>query len=233
MEERNYFEEIKKINKDVIERIKVDFMNNCIGELIFKQPLMYKFIYLCDGTIMVKDLYGIIFDNSGLYLIDSSEFRVHVDNLIASELAELYPYIKSEIKRRNEEIVKQGMLISSNNEIEESTKKMCFLPIKFCNEEMDDVSFYEKSVHFGKVMTMEEYVSYFNSNCYSEIAPNMGHMRVIDTPKKIVEWCPHCYYEVLIDNTFTIQKCPICNRPIKPCSICENCNTTKCPLDKK
>ena len=231
--ERNYFEEIKQINQDVKNQIKKDFIDNGIDELIFNQPLSYKFIYILNGTIKIKDLCGIIFVDDELYLIDSSELQVHVDNLIACELAELYPYIKTEIERRKEEIKKQKEMISSNKEIEESVKKMCFLPIKFCSEEMDDETFYQKALKFGKVMTMEEYVSHFNSNCYTDIAPNMGQMRVIDVYKKVIECCPHCGYEVLLDNVLKNQICPICNRPIKPCSLCRNCTSGKCPLEKK
>ena len=231
-EERNYFEEIKNINQEVKYQLKKDFIDNGIDELIFNQPLLYKFVCKLDGIIEIKELYGIILDDNELYLLDSNEIKIHVDDLIASELAEIYPYIKKRIERRKEEIEKQEAMISSNKEVEETTKKMCFLPIKFCGEEMDDETFYEKSLHFGKVMTMEEYVSHFNSNCYTDIAPNMGQMRVIDVYKKVIECCPHCGYEVLLDNVLKNQICPICNRPIKPCSLCRNC-TGKCPLDKK
>lgn len=231
MEERNYLEEIKSINQEVKSQIKNDLIENCFNELIFNQSFLHKFCYIYDGMIKVKELHGITLDEDELYLICQNGLQIHVDNLLPSELAELYPSIKDEIKRRNEEIKKQEEMLSSK-EIDETTKKMCFLPIKFCSDEMDDETFYQKALKFGKVMTMEEYVSYFNINCYGDISPNMGQMRVIEAHKYLLEYCPHCCYEAIIDNALKNQICPICNRPIKPCSLCRKC-TGKCPLDEK
>jgi len=48
----------------------------------------------------------------------------------------------------------------------------------------------------------------------------------------INEWCPCCESEVTLDKVFQIQECPICGKPIKPCSICDmdKVNCVECKL---
>ena len=60
---------------------------------------------------------------------------------------------------------------------------------------------------------------------------NIGFQSHIKNNSVITEWCPLCESEVVLDNTFKIQKCPSCKNPIKPCSMCDmnklNCNGCK------
>ena len=44
------------------------------------------------------------------------------------------------------------------------------------------------------------------------------------------ELCPNCGHEVELINEMKIQKCPICEANIKPCSLCYDC--VKCPLER-
>ena len=45
------------------------------------------------------------------------------------------------------------------------------------------------------------------------------------------EMCPHCENEVEIPSDFAIQECPNCKCPILPCSMCDEKNCKKCPLE--
>ena len=45
----------------------------------------------------------------------------------------------------------------------------------------------------------------------------------------LTEMCPHCENEVVLDAKYCKQRCPICNRLIKPCSMCADC-ISPCPL---
>ena len=45
------------------------------------------------------------------------------------------------------------------------------------------------------------------------------------------EMCPHCEREVELEDDFRVQTCPSCKCPILPCSICEDRDCAKCPLE--
>lgn len=50
----------------------------------------------------------------------------------------------------------------------------------------------------------------------------------------LIEYCPHCETEVLLEWKFDVQICSNCGMPILPCSLCENCDGWKrCPLYDK
>lgn len=50
----------------------------------------------------------------------------------------------------------------------------------------------------------------------------------------IIEYCPHCENEQVIECKFDVQICPNCGRPILPCSLCDDCVWwKKCPLYDK
>lgn len=49
--------------------------------------------------------------------------------------------------------------------------------------------------------------------------------------EQFYECCPYCG-EVVLETKFEYQKCPICKRYIKPCSLCkEDVDCEKCKLD--
>jgi predicted RNA-binding Zn-ribbon protein involved in translation (DUF1610 family) len=56
-----------------------------------------------------------------------------------------------------------------------------------------------------------------------------------DNMNKINEWCPKCNVEVELEESFTIQTCPNCNKEILPCSMCDNyvVNCEECSLENK
>ena len=83
---------------------------------------------------------------------------------------------------------------------------------------------------FGKVMTMEEYANAFNKFQLDNIHPDKGDLRVLEYSKTIVEMCPHCECEVVLDAKFVTQKCPICDKPITPCVLCGDMCQHTCPL---
>lgn len=53
-----------------------------------------------------------------------------------------------------------------------------------------------------------------------------------DSDNGVVEWCPECDCEVLLQNVFKTQICPNCGKPILPCAQCKDNNCTNCPLIK-
>jgi predicted RNA-binding Zn-ribbon protein involved in translation (DUF1610 family) len=55
-----------------------------------------------------------------------------------------------------------------------------------------------------------------------------------DIMNKISEWCPKCNTEVELEESFTTQICPNCNKEILPCCMCDNdeVNCNECPLEK-
>ena len=81
----------------------------------------------------------------------------------------------------------------------------------------------------GEVMTAEEYADRFNNYQLGNIHPDFGTLKMYDYTDHIVEMCPHCETEVVLDAKYCKQRCPICNRLIKPCSMCADC-ISPCPL---
>lgn len=55
---------------------------------------------------------------------------------------------------------------------------------------------------------------------------------VLADDQVVWELCPHCGDEVELDRIFKAQSCHACGEQILPCSICEQDNCSKCPLEK-
>ena len=77
--------------------------------------------------------------------------------------------------------------------------------------------------------TIDEYAKLFNVN--SAINKDNYHLKIFEVTDELVEYCPHCGYEVVLKSEFKKQNCPICNKEILPCSICDSKNCSNCPLN--
>ena len=213
--EKSYFERMQEINKEVEKQIIKIFNLNSIEELYF--PIGVKFIipYQKHFNIGTELLKSIILDDNKLIILTTDE-RLTTDMLLVGTLAELYPIILDEIRRRNIEIFKQRDKI--NSVCEKEYRVYCLdKQYRFDN----DCEFLAKALKFGKVFTFEEFNSLNGLTNFN--------FKVLPYFNECVELCPYCDNEVVLETKFQWQTCPICNKEIKPCCLCSDCNT-QCPL---
>lgn len=209
-EERNYYQEIRNIENDVIEHIVMLF-----GDYDIKQIKLEKDINLVHTqfgpTISPISIFRV--ENHELYAIDANGNKIHSAYIISSFFAEMFPTIKKTIIEMNDRLIEQRQKLNDNKK----TKKICFLPIKHNSNDLNDIDFYERALEHGKVFTLEEYVEYFNSRNFMDIQPSLGEMRVIESLEYIMGICPLCGGVIALDNrnrNKTIN-CPICGEDLK------------------
>lgn len=210
MEERNYYQEIRNIENEVIEHIVLLF-----GDYGIKQIRLEKEINVVHTQfdITITPISIFIVENNELYAIDVNGNKIHSSHIISSFFAEMFPIIKETIIKRNDRFIEQRRKLDENKKI----KKICFLPIKHNSTDLNDTDFYERALEYGKVFTMEEYVNYFNSRNIMDIQPSLGEMRVIENLEYIMGICPACGSVIALDNinrNKTIN-CPICGEILK------------------
>ena len=210
MEERNYYQEIRKIENEAIEHIVLLF-----GDYDIKQIKLEKEVIVVhtqfDITISPISIFRV--ENNELYAIDMDGNKIHSAYIISSFFAEMFPIIKETIIKRNDRIIEQKRKLNENKKI----KKICFLPIKHNSIDLNDTDFYERALEYGKVFTMEEYVKYFNTRNIMDIQPSLGEMRVIENLEYIMGICTACGNVIALDNinrNKTIN-CPICGEILK------------------
>ena len=110
-----------------------------------------------------------------------------------------------------------------------NSKRYFFLPDSINPRDLTPEQFCGRAFMHGEVMTAEEYADRFNNYQLGNIHPDFGTLKMYDYTDHIVEMCPHCENEVVLDTKYCKQRCPICNRLIKPCSMCADC-ISPCPL---
>ena len=141
MEERNYYQEIRNIENDVIEHIVMLF-----GDYDVKQIRLEKEVIVVhtqfDVTISPISIFRV--DNHELYAIDVNGNKIHSSYIISSFFAEMFPIIKETIIKRNDRIIEQRKKLNENKK----TKKICFLPIKYNSNDLCDIDFYEKALEW-------------------------------------------------------------------------------------
>lgn len=208
MEERNYYQEIRNIENDVIEHIVLLF-----GDYNIKQLKLEKEVNVVhtqfDITISPISIFRV--ENHELYAIDMNGNKIHSSYIISSFFAEIFPIIKETIIKRNDRFIEQRRKLNENKK----TKKICFLPIKHNSIGLNDVDFYERTLEYGKVFTLEEYVEYFNSRNIMDIQPSLGEMRIIENLEYIMGICPACDGVIALDNRNKTSHCPICGENLK------------------
>lgn len=80
---------------------------------------------------------------------------------------------------------------------------------------------------------MEELIE--NSQIKDPEANREERALALAVPIIVLEYCPNCNNEVVLENKFEIQTCPKCGVQLKPCSLClisaDDCEN-HCPLEQ-
>ena len=82
--------------------------------------------------------------------------------------------------------------------------------------------------HQGKVMTSEEFNQF-----QKEGKGQNHHIEEVELYDNCWDICPECEEEVMLKTRFEIQTCPLCGRPIVPCTLCAGHCQNPCPLTKR
>jgi hypothetical protein len=169
----------------------------------------------------------------GVFSEDDIVFQTTLDNYVSTDMcvrgtiAQYVPIIEQEFNRMRTAIETQANKIQ--REEFTSSKRYFFLPDSKNPRDLTPEEFCGRAFMHGEVMTAEEYADRFNSYQLGNIHPDFGTLKMYDYTDHIVEMCPHCENEVVLDTKYCKQRCPICNRLIKPCSMCADC-ISPCPL---
>ena len=169
----------------------------------------------------------------GVFSEDDIVFQTTLDNYVSTDMcvrgtiAQYVPIIEQEFNRMRTAIETQANKIQKEEFT--SSKRYFFLPDKNNPRDLTPEQFCGRAFMHGEVMTAEEYADRFNSYQLGNIHPDFGTLKMYDYIDHIVEMCPHCENEVVLDTKYCKQRCPICNRLIKPCSMCADC-ISPCPL---
>ncbi len=169
----------------------------------------------------------------GVFSEDDIVFQTTLDNYVSTDMcvrgtiAQYVPIIEQEFNRMRTAIETQANKIKKEEFT--SSKRYFFLPDKNNPRDLTPEQFCGRAFMHGEVMTAEEYADRFNKYQLGNIHPDFGTLKMYDYTDHIVEMCPHCENEVVLDTKYCKQRCPICNRLIKPCSMCADC-ISPCPL---
>ena len=169
----------------------------------------------------------------GVFSEDDIVFQTTLDNYVSTDMcvrgtiAQYVPIIEQEFSRMRTAIETQANKIQ--REEFTSSKRYFFLPDSKNPRDLTPEEFCGRAFMHGEVMTAEEYADRFNNYQLGNIHPDFGTLKMYDYTDHIVEMCPHCENEVVLDTKYCKQRCPICNRLIKPCSMCADC-VRPCPL---
>jgi hypothetical protein len=206
--EINYFERIKKLDKDCYNELLMILEKNNISELVFPQQFNMMFAYIDDGIIKTAYIGYIYIEQKELYLVTSNEEYIPYFKVKVGTYSELYVYVLSELTRRQSKTYEQKILIEDIKK-NKTTKKFFYLPLKYCSYKNDE-EYKEKAEKFGQVLTMEEYAKAFNITCECIFKPNSGELKIFEVEEYKVKTCPYCGNEFIYKD----EICPICNKII-------------------
>ena len=178
----------------------------------------------------------------GNKIILFNQFREEydIDELMGSEMSRLYHLLLDEIDNLVEDKI-DNLAKIENDRIENYYKNpkletyLVFVPNEYLESHKfdaeDDNNFITMGYHFGKVLTAEEFANSYNAYQLGDLTNNDKYtMRTYTMDTKIIEYCPHCECEVLLDTKFEIQTCPVCGKKIAPCNLCNGICCDDCPL---
>ena len=218
--EKDYFSKMKEIADECIIDIINQFRNNNINKIFIQD----EFYILTQGKGNPMKLHKLVEITLGVNLnfITENNEMFAPDDLVLSVIPELHPIVTQEITRMSNAIKENEKQYSCID----ATKRIFFVPNEYKPEKLEDFDFCGKAFKYGKVLTIEDFVKEFNTNSINLFN---GVIRYLDCTDNFVEVCPHCGYEVVLETKFEEQICPICNKHIAPCSLCDTC-TDDCPF---
>lgn len=168
----------------------------------------------------------------------SEEFDI--DELMGSEMSRLYHLLLDEMDNLTIDNLaeKENERISKYYENPQLGTYLVFVPNEYLNthtlEAENDDNFIAMGCHFGKVLTAEEFANSYNAYQLGDLTNNDKYtMRTYTMDTKIIEYCPHCECEVLLDTKFEMQVCPVCGKKIAPCNLCNGFCFKDCPLNAR
>ena len=226
----DFMTEICNIEQKAKMYILSMFEDNNVSELVLSSP--FRFCYFNENNVPISELVESIKTN--VYSENDIVFTTTLDNdvidsmLVDSGALPLFAkVIEDEFERINIAIKEQAKKIEEENFT--SSKLYFFLPDDKNPRDLTPEQFCGRAFMYGEVMTAEEYAERFNTYQLGNIHPDFGTLKMYDYTDQIVEYCPHCENEVILDSKFCKQRCPICNHLIKPCSMCTDC-VSPCPF---
>jgi hypothetical protein len=224
----DFVKEIEKIDKNA-EKAIIDLMDKydcCDFNFCDTYPIHY---HTADGTklanVVGAHLGGADYNEVVFYT--DERMSLYRNDVVSGTMASFVPIIKSEFKDFTKRVNQQSKMVSKEPKWE---KRIFFLPDKYNPCDLSDEDFAGRAFMHGKVWNMEELAIAFNNGNLGDFHPDMGTIRILDYSKTCVEMCPNCEYEVVLESKFKMQLCPICGKPIAPCSLCDASACGDCPL---
>jgi hypothetical protein len=230
MKSTNFLKQIFDIEDNAHNHIISLFEKHNIDELVLSNEDNEIVYFNEKNNVMVEKVKLI---RIGVFSIDDIVFQTTFDNYVSTDMcvrgtiAQYVPIIEQEFSRMRTAIETQANKIKQEEFT--SSKRYFFLPDNKNPRDLTPEQFCGRAFMHGEVMTAEEYADRFNSYQLGNIHPDFGTLKMYDYTDHIVEMCPHCENEVILDTKYCKQRCPICNRLIKPCSMCADC-ISPCPL---
>lgn len=230
MKNTNFLKQIFDIEDNAHNHIISLFEKHNVDELVLSDE-DNEIVYFNEKNDVVVEKVELI--RIGVFSEDDIVFQTTLDNYVSTDMcvrgtiAQYVPIIEQEFSRMRTAIETQANKIQQEEFT--SSKRYFFLPDKNNPRDLTPEQFCGRAFMHGEVMTAEEYADRFNSYQLGNIHPDFGILKMYDYTDHIVEMCPHCENEVVLDTKYCKQRCPICNRLIKPCSMCADC-ISPCPL---
>lgn len=230
MESKKFLREIFDIEENAHNYIITLFDEHNFNELVLTDD-SNEIIYITENNDVkcekVKVIKINVFNEDDIVFQTISGAYIPYDICVRGTIAQYAPIIEGEFERIKNTIETQNNKIKNNDFT--YSKKYFFLPDSKNPGDLTPEQFCDRAFLQGEVMTAEEYAERFNNCQLGNIQPECGVLKMYDYVDHIVEFCPHCENEVVLDAKFQKQYCPICNKLIKPCSMCDIC-TNPCPL---
>lgn len=230
MKNTNFLKQIFDIEDNAHNHIISLFEKHNVDELVLSDEDNEIVYFNEKNNVMVEKVELI---RIGVFSEDDIVFQTTFNNYVSTDMcvrgtiAQYVPIIEQEFNRMRTAIETQANKIQKEEFT--SSKRYFFLPDKNNPRDLTPEQFCGRAFMHGEVMTAEEYADRFNKYQLGNIHPDYGTLKMYDYTDHIVEMCPHCENEVVLDTKYCKQRCPICNRLIKPCSMCADC-VSPCPL---
>ena len=230
MKNTNFLKQIFDIEDNAHNHIISLFEKHNVDELVLSDEDNEIVYFNEKNNVMVEKVELI---KIGVFSEDDIVFQTTFGNYVSTDMcvrgtiAQYVPIIEQEFNRMRTAIETQANKIQKEEFT--SSKRYFFLPDKNNPRDLTPEQFCGRAFMHGEVMTAEEYADRFNKYQLGNIHPDFGTLKMYDYTDHIVEMCPHCENEVVLDTKYCKQRCPICNRLIKPCSMCADC-ISPCPL---